>query len=236
MDKKKYRIKDPNKQKTWTQMQAESSWRMFKIMAEFVDGFERMDHIGPCISIFGSARTKEGTRYYELARKTAGLLVSEGYGIITGGGPGIMEAGNLGAYEAGGVSVGLNISLPHEQGHNQYIDAENLFSFRYFFVRKVIFLKYAQGIVLFPGGFGTMDEFFETITLVQTQKIERIPIVLVGSEYWQGLLDWIKNTLLTENEFISKGDLELIKIIDSPEEVVKHINDFYATYQLRPNF
>lgn len=236
MDKRKYRIKNPNKQKNWTEMKAESSWRMFKIMAEFVDGFERMDHTGPCISIFGSARTTKGSAYYELARETASLLAHEGYGIITGGGPGIMEAGNLGAMEAGGVSVGLNISLPHEQGHNDYIDAENLFSFRYFFVRKVIFLKYAQGIVLFPGGFGTMDELFETITLVQTHKIERIPIVLVGSDYWKGLLQWIKQTLLEENKAISPGDLDLFQLLDKPKDVVRHINDFYATYQLRPNF
>lgn len=231
-----FKRKNPFRDKDWTELQAESSWRMFKIMAEFVDGFERMDKIGPCISVFGSARTKPGHKYYELAVELSRKLVEEGYGIITGGGPGIMEAGNKGAREAEGKSVGLNIDLPHEQGFNDYIDSDKIFTFNYFFVRKVIFLKYAQGIVLLPGGFGTMDELFETVTLVQTHKIDRIPIVLMGKEYWSGLIEWIDKTMEKTEGNISPGDLDLLKIIDDPGEVVKHINEFYATSRLRPNF
>lgn len=226
----------PNpKVKSWTEIQAESSWRMFKIVSEFVDGFDRMSRIGPCISIFGSARTKPGTKYYELAVRMAELLADEGFGIITGGGPGTMEAGNLGAKQGGGASVGLNIDLPHEQGYNDYIDPDKVFSFRYFFVRKVIFLKYAQGIVLLPGGFGTMDEMFETITLIQTKKIDRIPVVLIGSDYWNGLLDWMRNTVQLAGN-ISPGDIDLLTVLDEPEEVVQFILDFYAKGRLKPNF
>lgn len=224
-----------HKVKSWTAVQAESSWRMFKIMAEFVDGFDRMDRIGPCISIFGSARTKPDTKYYKQATKVGNLLAEEGFGIITGGGPGIMEAGNLGARLADNASVGLNIDLPHEQGVNAYVDADKVFNFRYFFVRKVIFLKYTQGVVYLPGGYGTMDELFETLTLIQTKKIERIPLVLMGSKYWGGLLDWIKNYMLEEQN-IAAEDLDLITLIDKPEDVVKYISDFYAKGGLRPNF
>lgn len=229
---------EPHKQhkvKPWTEIQAESSWRMFKIVSEFVDGFDRMARIGPCISIFGSARTKPGTKYYELAVRTAELLADEGFGIITGGGPGTMEAGNLGAKQGGGASVGLNIDLPHEQGYNDYIDTDKVFSFRYFFVRKVMFLKYAQGIVLMPGGFGTMDEMFETITLIQTKKIDRIPVVLVGSDYWGGLLDWMRNTVEGAGN-VSPGDIDLMAVRDEPEEVVQYILDFYSKARLKPNF
>ena len=236
MANKKYKHSNPYNQKNWTEIQAESSWRMFKIMAEFVDGFDRMDKIGPCISIFGSARTRNDHKYYSLARELAFKLSKEGFGIITGGGPGIMEAGNLGASEAEGKSVGLNIDLPHEQGHNDYVDADKLFNFNYFFVRKVMFLKYAQGIVLLPGGFGTMDEFFETLTLVQTRKIDKIPIVLMGKEYWGGLLDWIDNVMHKTESNISPHDLDLVKLLDTPDEVVNYINEFYATSRLRPNF
>ncbi len=225
----------PHKAKPWTQIQAESSWRMFKIMSEFTDGFDRLAEIGPCISIFGSARTKPEDPEYKLATKVANLLAEEGFGIITGGGPGIMEAGNLGARLANGASVGLNIDLPHEQGFNGYIDPDKLFSFRYFFVRKVMFLKYAQGIVLLPGGFGTLDEMFETITLIQTRKISRIPVILVGQQFWSGLWDWIENTLLATGK-ISPEDLELMAVLDEPEEVVQYINDFYSKSQLKPNF
>lgn len=223
------------KHKTWTQIQAESSWRMFKIMSEFTDGFDRMSEIGPCISIFGSARTKPEDPEYKLATKVANLLSEEGYGIITGGGPGIMEAGNLGARLANGPSVGLNIDLPHEQGFNGYIDPDKLFNFRYFFVRKVMFLKYAQGIVLLPGGFGTLDEMFETITLIQTQKISRIPLILMGESFWGGLMDWITETLLGTGK-ISPHDLDLLTIKNQPEEVVQYVNDFYSKSQLKPNF
>lgn len=223
------------KHKTWTQIQAESSWRMFKIMSEFTDGFDRLSEIGPCISIFGSARTKPQDAEYKLATKVANLLSEEGYGIITGGGPGIMEAANLGARLASGPSVGLNIDLPHEQGFNGYIDTDKVFHFRYFFVRKVMFLKYAQAVVLLPGGFGTLDEMFETITLVQTQKISRIPLILMGSSFWSGLMDWIKDSLLGTGK-ISPDDLSLLTIADQPEEVVRLVNDFYSTSQLKPNF
>lgn len=223
------------KQKSWTAIQAESSWRMFKIMSEFVEGFDRMDSIGPCISIFGSARTKPDTKYYKLATKVGNLLSDEGFGIITGGGPGIMEAGNLGARLAENTSVGLNIDLPHEQGVNPYVDADKVFNFRYFFVRKVIFVKYTQGVVYLPGGFGTMDELFETLTLIQTKKIERIPLILMGSDYWGGMLDWVKNKMLEAGN-INPEDLDLIEVIDKPEDVVKYISDFYAKGSLRPNF
>jgi uncharacterized protein (TIGR00730 family) len=221
--------------KTWTEIQAESSWRMFKIMAEFVNGFEEMDKIGPCISIFGSARAKPEDKYYKVASEIATRLTQEGYGIITGGGPGIMEAGNKGAREAGGKSVGLNIELPHEQGSNQFVDPDKLITFNYFFVRKVVFVKYSQGLIAMPGGFGTMDELFEVLTLVQTRKIDRIPIVLVGSEYWKGLLDWIKDTLLTSSN-INPEDLNLMHVLDDPDEITQHINAFFATATLRPNF
>lgn len=227
--------KEGQKAKNWTAVQAESSWRMFKIMSEFTDGFDRLSRIGPCISIFGSARTQPDTPEYKLATRVANLLSEEGYGIITGGGPGIMEAANLGARLAKGTSVGLNIDLPHEQGFNGYIDMDKIFTFRYFFVRKVMFLKYAQGIVLLPGGFGTLDEMFETITLVQTQKISPIPIILMGTGYWKGLLDWLKQTMEAQGK-ISPDDLNLMQLIDEPEGVVAAINDFYSKQQLKPNF
>jgi len=194
-----------------------------------------MDKIGPCVAIFGSARTKPEEKYYQLAEQIATKLTEEGYGIITGGGPGIMEAGNKGAKESGGKSVGLNIELPHEQGSNPYVDVDKLLTFNYFFVRKVVFVKYSQGFIAMPGGFGTMDELFETLTLVQTRKIDRIPIVLVGSEYWSGLMDWIKGTLLASNN-VNPEDLDLIKIMDDPDEIVEHVNTFFATATLRPNF
>ncbi len=208
---------------------------MFKIMSEFVEGFERLGKIGPCISIFGSARTKPGDEYYELARDIAGRLVKEGYGIITGGGPGIMEAANRGAHEYSGKSVGLNIELPHEQEANPYIDPDKLFNFNYFFVRKVMFVKYAQGFVVLPGGFGTLDELFESLTLVQTRKIDRIPIILVGKSYWSGLFDWIRDQVLARHN-INDVDLDLVRMVDDPDEVVEYINVFYATSRLRPNF
>jgi uncharacterized protein (TIGR00730 family) len=195
----------------------EEPWRIFRIMAEFVESFEAMSKIGPAVSVWGSARVDENNRYYKLARRTAQLLAKGGFAVITGGGPGIMEAANRGAAEAGGVSVGLNIELPQEQKPNPYMN--RLLNFRYFFIRKVCFVKYAQGFIMFPGGFGTLDEFFEAITLIQTERIERFPVVLVGSEYWNGLRQWMVEQL-EGRDHISKSDLDLITITDSPEEVV----------------
>ncbi|MBK7440692.1 MAG: TIGR00730 family Rossman fold protein [Bacteroidetes bacterium] len=232
----KYRKKKLFKVKDWTELSAQSSWRMFKIMAEFVDGFETMDKIGPCVSIYGSARTKPDHKYYKLSEQIAAKLVHEGFGIITGGGPGIMEAGNKGAYKEGGKSVGLNIELPYEQSHNPYIDYDKLINFKYFFVRKVMLVKYAQAFIFMPGGFGTLDEMFEALTLIQTHKIERVPVILVGKAYWKGLLAWVRETMLHKEHNISEEDLDLFYITDDAEEVVKHISAFYATSHLRPNF
>ena len=232
----KYRKKKLFKVKDWTELSAQSSWRMFKIMAEFVDGFETMDKIGPCVSIYGSARTKPGHKYYKLSEQIAAKLVHEGFAIITGGGPGIMEAGNKGAYKEGGKSVGLNIELPYEQSHNPYIDRDKLINFKYFFVRKVMLVKYAQAFIFMPGGFGTLDEMFEALTLIQTHKIERVPVILVGKSYWKGLLAWVRETMLHKEHNISEEDLDLFYMTDDPEEVVKHIAAFYATSHLRPNF
>ncbi len=221
--------------KTWQEIKVKDSWQIFKIMAEFVDGFEKLAKIGPCVSIFGSARTKSEHEYYETTVEIARLLAEKGYGVISGGGPGIMEAANKGAYEAGGKSVGLNIELPFEQFHNRYIDHDKLLEFNYFFVRKVMFMKYSQGYIVLPGGFGTMDELFEAITLIQTGKIARFPIVLVGKEYWQGLFNWIEHTMLTHTN-ISEEDLKLYRLVDTAEEAVEHIFRFYDKYLLKPNF
>jgi len=218
----------------WAEMKAENSWTMFKVIAEFVDGYERMNQIGPCVSIFGSARTKPDHKYYQIAVDVAKICVEEGYGVITGGGPGIMEAANKGAAEAGGASVGLNIELPFEQGHNPYIDHDKVFNFKYFFIRKVMFVKYAQALVVLPGGFGTMDELFEVLTLKQTNKMAPIPIILVGSEFWTGLKSWIKNVMLDEFQNVSAADIDLMPITDDPKEVVRIINDFYAHEALKP--
>ncbi len=222
--------------KSWNEVKANDSWAIFKIMSEFVEGFEKMSRIGPCVSIFGSARTKPDNEYYILAEEIAYNLTRNGYGVITGGGPGIMEAGNKGAERGEGASVGLNIDLPHEQSSNPYIDADKNIDFDYFFVRKVMFVKYAQAFVVLPGGFGTLDELFEAITLIQTNKIGKFPIVLVGTEFWTGLMDWIKNTLSDKFHTISEIDFTLFKIVDTPEEVIEIINDFYKTYTLKPNF
>ncbi|UPT65880.1 MAG: TIGR00730 family Rossman fold protein [Sphingobacteriales bacterium JAD_PAG50586_3] len=222
-------------EKDWNEIKTSNSWQIFKIMAEFVDGFEKLGKIGPCVSIFGSARTKPGHKYYLLAEEIASKLTKEGYGVITGGGPGIMEAANKGAKEAGGKSVGLNIELPHEQYANPYVDADKLISFDYFFIRKVMFMKYAQGFIVLPGGFGTLDELFEAITLIQTNKIGKFPIVWVGTEYWSGLLNWVKTTM-TEEKYISVTDHDLFSVVDTADEAVKIIDDFYSKYLLRPNF
>ncbi len=221
--------------KDWQEIKAHDTWQIFKIMAEFVDGFEKLSKIGPCVSIFGSARTKPDHKYYHLAEDIAFKLTKEGYGIITGGGPGIMEAANKGAKTAGGKSVGLNIELPFEQSSNPYIDADKLITFDYFFVRKLMFIKYAQGFVVLPGGFGTMDELFEALTLIQTKKIAKFPIVLVGKEYWAGLFEWIRETLLIE-KMVEEKDLNLIFLAEDAEQAVNHINEFYSRYLLKPNF
>lgn len=222
--------------KSWAEVQAKSSWTMFKIMSEFVEGYDRLEAIGPCISIYGSARTKENDPYYQLGIEVAEKLVQEGYGIITGGGPGIMEAGNRGAKNKHGKSVGLNIELPHEQSANPYIDHDKLINFNYFFARKVMFVRYAQAFVLLPGGFGTLDELFESLTLIQTKKIDQVPVILMGKEFWQPMLDWIKNTMLDKFSNISPQDLDLIHLTDRSDEVVKIIADFYSHSSLRPNF
>jgi len=224
------------KEKDNFEIKTTNSWQIFKIMAEFVEGFEKLGKIGPCVSIFGSARSKPEDPYYTMAEDIAYRLTLEGYGIITGGGPGIMEAGNKGAHRGGGKSVGLNIVLPFEQEGNRYIDRDKIINFDYFFVRKVMFMKYAQGFVIMPGGFGTLDEFFEAITLIQTNKIARFPVVLVGKKFWTGLLEWIKEQQLSENPFISEIDLKLFSIVDGPEDAVKVINEFYNKYMFRPNF
>ncbi len=211
------KIRNSFANKTWQEIKVKDSWQIFKIMSEFVDGFEKLAKIGPCVSIFGSARTPDEHKYYQMTVEIARLLADRGYGVISGGGPGIMEAANKGAYNAGGKSVGLNIELPHEQFHNRYIDRDKLLEFNYFFVRKVMFMKYSQGYIVLPGGFGTMDELFEAVTLIQTGKIARFPIVLVGTEYWNGLFDWIKNTMLG-NKYISEEDLNLYRMVDTADE------------------
>jgi hypothetical protein len=221
--------------KGWNEIKTNDSWAIFKIMGEFVNGFERMSKIGPCVSIFGSARTKEEDPYYKLAVSIAKSISEAGYGVITGGGPGIMEAGNRGASLAGGTSVGLNIDLPFEQHDNPYIDDDKSLDFDYFFVRKVMFVKYSQGFVVMPGGFGTLDELFEAITLIQTHKIGKFPIILVGSDFWTGLMDWVKGTMLKMGN-ISPEDLNLIKIVDTEQEVVEIIDSFYKGHTMSPNF
>ena len=197
------------------------SWRMFRIMGEFVEGFDSMSAINvPAVTIYGSARTAKDHPWYELTEKIAGDLARAGYGVITGGGPGLMEAANKGAYDAEGISVGLNIALPHEQEPNPYVNMS--VQFKYFFVRKVMFMKYSMAFICMPGGFGSLDELFESLTLIQTQRIKPFPIILVGSEFWGGLLDWIKEQFLG-NGTISEKNLDLIHIIDNPAEVVDFI-------------
>ena len=222
--------------KNWNEIKTNDSWQIFKIMAEFVQAFETLSKIGPCVSIFGSARTQPDNPYYKMAEDIAEKLTLKGYGIITGGGFGIMEAGNKGANKGEGKSVGLNIDLPFEQEDNTYIDNDKLINFDYFFVRKVMFVKYAQGFVVMPGGVGTLDELFEAITLIQTQKIAAFPIVLVGKDYWSGLMDWIKNVMLEKEQNISPEDLDLFTLVDTTDEAVEYIDNFYSKYLLKPNF
>ena len=224
------------KEKTWNEIRTADSWQIFKIMSEFVEGFESMSKIGPCVSVFGSARTLPENKYYKTAEEIGFLLTLKGYGVITGGGPGIMEAANKGAKRGGGKSVGLNIELPFEQSHNDFIDNDKILNFDYFFVRKVMFVKYAQGFIVLPGGVGTLDELFEAITLIQTGKIGKFPIVLVGHSYWDGMIKWIKATMLELEKNISASDLDLFSVVDTPEEAVEVIEQFYKLYNLKPNF
>jgi hypothetical protein len=239
--KKRPLLKDNNigdafRQRTWNETKSNDSWSIFKIMAELVEGYDRMQKIGPCVSIFGSARTKPDSKYYQMADDIGFLLTKKGYGVITGGGPGIMEAGNKGAQRGGGTSVGLNIDLPFEQSSNPYVDNNKNIDFDYFFVRKVMFVKYSQGFIVMPGGFGTLDELFESLTLIQTLKIARFPIILVSKSFWAGLIDWIKTTLLEAENNISEKDLDLFVMVDTAEEAVKEIDNFYQKYLLKPNF
>ncbi len=222
--------------KDWNDIKINDSWAIFKIMSEFVEGYERMAKIGPCISLFGSARTKSDNKYYQIGMEIAEKLAKAGYGVITGGGPGVMEAANKGAQKGGGPSVGLNIDLPFEQNHNTFIDREHNLEFDYFFVRKVIFVKYSQGFVILPGGFGTLDELFEALTLIQTKKINKRPIVLVGKDYWGGLLEWIKTTMLEKEQNIHQEDLDQFALVDSADEAIAYIEDFYKSHELSLNF
>ena len=227
---------DKNYASGWNELTTKNSWMLFKIMGEFVEGFEKMGLHNPCISIFGSARTPNTHSNYKLASEIAQRIVGLGFGVITGGGPGIMEAANKGAQEAGGASVGLTIDLPFEQNHNNYIDTDRIINFDYFFVRKVMFVKYAQAFVVLPGGFGTLDELMEAITLIQTSKIKQIPIILVGTSFWSGLVDWLKQTLLAQNNTISEGDLDLFSCVDTADEVIDLLKQYYSNTDTGPNF
>jgi len=228
--------KKQKKQKDWNEIKTNDSWQIFKVMSEFVEGFEKMNKIGPSVTIFGSARTKKDAEHYKLAQKIAKKLAKEGFGIITGGGPGIMEAANKGAQKGKGASTGLNIVLPFEQEANPYIDPDKLIDFNYFFVRKVMFVKYAQAFVVMPGGFGTLDELFEALTLIQTKKIDKFPVILFDSNFWGGLIDWIKEKLRDEYQYISPNDLDLLHVTDDIDEVVKIIVNFYKKRNHSPNF
>ena len=230
------KLKQSLESKNWNEIKTKDSWQIFKIMSEFVEGFETMAKIGPCVSIFGSARTTKDSSYYHLAEEIAFKLTQNGYGVITGGGPGIMEAANKGAKRGKGKSVGLNIELPFEQSSNTYIDNDKLINFDYFFIRKVMFVKYAQGFIVLPGGVGTLDELFEAITLIQTQKIGKFPIVLVGKTYWNGLIEWIKEIMLKKEKNISPDDLDLFSLVDTADEAIGIIDQFYKKYILKPNF
>jgi uncharacterized protein (TIGR00730 family) len=228
-------IREALEQKSWQEIKTMDTWEVFKIMSEFIEGFEKMSQIGPCVTIFGSARTKGNHKYYKLAEEIAYNFTKIGYGIITGGGPGIMEAGNRGAHFAGGKSVGLNIDLPSEQSHNPFIDNDKLITFQHFYVRKAMFMKYSQAFIVMPGGYGTLDELFEAMTLIQTKKIAPFPIVLMVKKYWQPLLNWMKNRMLDEKN-ISVSDLKIFVAVDTAEEAIKHVEDHYKKYSLKPNF
>jgi len=231
----KARIERAFKQKDWHDIKTEDSWHILKVMSEMVEGFDTMAKIGPCVSIFGSARTKPEDKYYKLTEEIAYKISKLGFGVISGGGPGIMEAANKGAKEAGGKSVGVTIRLPFEDGGNKYIDHDKLLEFQFFFVRKLMFIKYAQGFVVMPGGMGTMDEFFEAMTLIQTKKIGRFPIVLVGKDFWGGLLEWLKQTVLEKFGNISREDMDLFTLVDTADEAVEAIDNYYKKYEISPN-
>lgn len=236
MEKPADLVKDAFEQKTWNEIHITDSWRVFKIISELVEGFEKLARIGPCVSIFGSARTRKDDIHYQLAEEIAFKLTQKGYGVITGGGPGIMEAANKGANRGKGKSVGINIDLPFEQRPNPYIDTDKLITFDHFFVRKLMFVKYAQGFIVMPGGYGTFDELFEAMTLIQTRKIGKFPIVLVGKKYWKGLVDWMKDEMLADEHNISPDDLNLFTLVDTADEAVDVIVKFYSRYLLSPNF
>ncbi len=229
------KIRKAFKEKSWNEIKTYDSWQIFKVISEFVEGFEKLGAIGPCVSIFGSARSKPDNKYYKMAEEIAYLLIKKGFGVITGGGPGIMEAANKGAHFSGGKSVGLNIRLPYEQRPNIFIDADKLIEFDYFFVRKVMFMKYSQGYIVLPGGFGTLDEFFEAITLIQTHKMVTFPVILFSKDYWSGLLEWLKDKILHEKN-IDNDDMSIIQLVDTPEEAVAAVEAFYKKYALKPNF
>ena len=212
------------------------SWSVFKIMGELVEGYEKLSQLGPCVSIFGSARTKPNNEFYKETVEISESIVKLGLGVITGGGPGIMEAANKGAQKAGGVSVGLNIDLPHEQMPNLFIDSDKVIDFDYFFVRKVMFVRYAQAFVVMPGGFGTLDEFFEAITLIQTHKIERFPVILYGSEFWSGCIEWIKNIVCKKFNNVSEDEMFLFEVVDSKNEIIEILKKFYDKKKFAPNF
>ena len=212
------------------------SWSVFKIMGELVEGYEKLSQLGPCVSIFGSARTKPDNKFYKETVEISESIVKLGLGVITGGGPGIMEAANKGAQKAGGVSVGLNIDLPHEQMPNPFIDSDKVIDFDYFFVRKVMFVRYAQAFVVMPGGFGTLDEFFEAITLIQTHKIERFPVILYGSEFWSGCIEWIKNVVCKKFNNVSEDEMFLFEVVDSKNEIIEILKKFYDNKKFAPNF
>ena len=233
-------LKNPNRlseieEARWHQSRVNDLWRVFRIMSEFVEGFDAMSKVGPCVSIFGSARTKPTDPAYGLAIDVARELVKREFGVITGGGPGVMEAANKGAIEAKGVSVGLAIDLPFEERVNRYISDELMIEFDYFFVRKTMFVKYAQGFIVLPGGLGTLDELFEALTLIQTKRSKHFPVILMGSEFWNGLVDWLRHTVLAAGN-ISSTDLDLFRISDDPKQAVDIIEEFYRERSLEPNF
>lgn len=229
-------IRDAFKPKSWNEIKTENSWQIFKVMAEFVNGFEKLGRLGPSVAVFGSARTSTDNKYYLMAEEIGFRLTQLGYGVITGGGPGIMEAANKGAQRGKGKSIGMNIDLPHEQSHNPYIDTDKVMYFDYFFVRKTMFMRYSQGFIVLPGGFGTFDELFEALTLIQTEKIGRFPIVMVSKEYWGGLIKWIKEVMHSREHNVSIKDFDLFHLVDTAEDAVKVIDDFYEQYLLSPNF
>lgn len=224
-----------SRNRDWQETRTMDSWQVFKILAEFVEGFEKLSQVGPCVSVFGSARIKPHEKYYQLAVDISAALGENGFGVITGGGPGIMEAANLGATQTGANSVGVSIKLPFEQSINPYIDRHHLIEFDYFFVRKVMLIKYSQGFVVMPGGLGTLDELFEALTLIQTLKIDKFPIVLVGKDFWGSLVEWLKSHVL-DHGFISPEDLDLFHIEDDVDKVVQIISQFYSRYLHTPNF